>query len=93
MQPKVTACIGTCSQCAGDGEVVTIEADPVPLSLCPGCLGAILSRATGARAAILQQFNAMNSEAAGRRDRRLAELEEKASEDLAEAVRLAERLN
>jgi hypothetical protein len=43
MQPKATAHLGTCSQCAGEGEVVTITADPLDLSLCPSCMAAVLA--------------------------------------------------
>ena len=78
MEPIATAHLGTCSQCAGEGDVITIEADPLPLSLCPACLAFLLNRASGARRAIREQWRAMNR----RRPERRAELHRKAREDL-----------
>ena len=40
MQSNATAHLGACSQCAG--EVVTVDGDPLPLSLCPAGLALIL---------------------------------------------------
>ena len=78
MRPKATAHLGTGTQCAGEGDVITIEADPVPLSLCPACLAFLLNRASGARRAIREQWLAMNRRRSGNR----AELQRKAREDL-----------
>lgn len=78
MQPKATAHLGTCTHCAGEGTVITIEADPPPLSLCPACLALILARGSGIRRAIREQWLAMNRRRSGRR----AELERKARQDL-----------
>lgn len=69
---------GTCLQCAGEGDVITIEADPLPLSLCPACLALILARSSGIRRAIREQWLAMNRRRSGAR----ADLERKAREDL-----------
>ncbi len=84
MRPKATCHYGTCSQCAGEGEVITIEADPLPLSLCPACLALILARASGIRRAIREQWLAMNRRRSGTR----AELERKAREDLERVSKL-----
>jgi len=46
MKPKATYHQGTCTQCAGEGDVITIEADQIPLSLCPACLAFLLNRAS-----------------------------------------------
>ncbi len=78
MRPKATAHLGTCTQCAGEGDVITIEADPIPLSLCPACLALVLSRGSGIRRAIREQWLAMNRRRSGLR----AELEREAREDL-----------
>jgi hypothetical protein len=49
MQPNATAHLGACSHCAGEGEVITVEGDPLPLSLCPAGLALILARSSGIR--------------------------------------------
>ena len=77
-RPKAVYHLGTCTQCAGEGDVITIEADPIPLSLCPACLALILARSSGTRRAIREQWEAMHR----RRSGRLAELQRKAREDL-----------
>ena len=82
MQPKVTAHLGSCSQCAGGGDVITPEADPTPLSLCPACLAFLLNRASGARRAIREQWSAVNRRKADRRRKRWAELQRKARGDV-----------
>ena len=78
MRPKATAHLGTCSQCAGEGGVITIEGDPIPLSLCPACLALVLSRGSGIRRGIREQWLVMNRRRSGTR----SELERKAREDL-----------
>ena len=47
MQSNATAHLGACSQCAG--EVVTVDGDPLPLSLCPAGLALFLVRSSGVR--------------------------------------------
>ncbi len=42
MRPKVVCHDGTCCQCTGEGTVITIEANPLPVSLCPTCLVAMI---------------------------------------------------
>ena len=49
MQSIATAHLGACSQCAREGEVVTVDGDPPPLSLCPAGLALILVRSSGIR--------------------------------------------
>jgi len=49
MQPNATARLGACSQCAGEGEVVTVDGDPLPLSLCPATTALILAWSSGIR--------------------------------------------
>ena len=78
MQPEATAHLGTCTQCAGEGDVITIEADPIPLSLCPACLALVLSRSSGTRRAIREQWLAMKR----RRSERRAELQHQARANL-----------
>jgi len=82
MRPKATAHLGTCSQCTGDGEVITIEADPFPLSLCPSCLAAVLASGSGIRSAIVKQWRRVNRKAAAQQAGRRAELQRKARADL-----------
>ena len=82
MRPRATAHLGTCTQCAGEGDVITIEADPAPLSLCPACLAFLLNRASGARRAIREQWLAANRRKASKRRKRRAELQRQARADL-----------
>ena len=86
MRPKATAHLGTCTQCAGEGDVITIEAGRLPLSLCPACLALILARSSGTRRAIREQWLTMNRRRSGTR----AELERKAREDLERAAKLGD---
>ena len=86
MRPKATAHYGICSQCAGKGDVITIEADPLPLSLCPACLALVLSRGSGIRRAIREQWLAMSRRRSGTR----AELQRKAREDLERVAKLGD---
>ena len=78
MIPKATAHLGTCTQCAGEGDVITIEADPLPVSLCP----AGLARSSGTRRVMWEQWSAVNRKRSAQRGRRRAELERKAQKDL-----------
>ena len=78
MRAKATAHYGICSQCAGEDDVITIDADPLPLSLFPSCLALVLSRGSGIRRAIREQLLAMDRRRSGRR----AELQRKARQDL-----------
>ncbi len=82
MKPKATAHLGTCTQCAGQGDVITIEADPIPLSLCPACLALILARASGIRRAIRAQWLTMQR----RRSEQRVELQKQARSDLERAA-------
>ena len=82
MSSKATAHLGTCTHCAGEGDVITIEADPLPLSLCPACLALIISNASGIRRAIRERWALLNRRAAAQRGRRLAELARKARVDV-----------
>ena len=81
---------GTCTQCAGEGDVITIEADPLPQSLCPSCLAVILARASGIRRAVREQWALMNRRASAQRAERRAELERKARADVEWVARLDE---
>ena len=85
MQPKATSHHGTCSQCAGIGDVITIEANPIPLSLCPFCLAAILATASGTRRAIVEQWRRLNRKRSGEESKQRAELQRKAQADLERA--------
>ena len=54
MQSRVICHDGTCFQCTGEGTVITIKANSLPVSLCLKCLAFILSDATGIRSAIVK---------------------------------------
>jgi len=60
LQPEAVHHHGTCLQCTGEGEVITIEADPIPLSLCPAYLAVIVARSSGIRRAAREKRLAMN---------------------------------
>ncbi len=77
-RPKATYNQGTCTQCAGEGDVITIDAAPLPLSLCPSCLALILARSSGTRRAIREQWLAMNRRVSETR----SELQRKGRADL-----------
>lgn len=83
-RPKAIYHYGTCSQCAGEGDVITIDADPLPLSLCPSCLALVLSRGAGIRRAIREQWLAMNRRLSETR----SELQRKARADLERVSKL-----
>ncbi len=46
-RPKATYHLGTCTQCGGEGDVLTIPANPLPLTLCPSCLASLIGTAAG----------------------------------------------
>ena len=54
MTPKATAHDGICLGCNGEGTVITIEANPLPLLLCPSCMARLIGETTGIRSAILK---------------------------------------
>lgn len=60
MRPKGTVRLGTGNQCDGEGDVITVEADPIPYSLCPACLALILGRSSGIRHAIGERWRDMH---------------------------------
>ena len=82
MRPKATYHLGTCHQCHGEGDVLTIPGNPLDLSLCGACLASLIADAAGIRSAIRERWAVMNRKAAAQRDRRRAELERKAQADL-----------
>ena len=83
-RPKAVYHLGTCTQCAGEGDVITIEADPLPLSLCPACLALILARSSGIRRAIREQLLAMDR----KQNERRAKLERKTRADVERVAKL-----
>ena len=81
---------GTSTQCHGEGDVLTIPGNPLDLSLCGACLALLIADATGIRSAIRERWAMMNRRAAKQRDRRRAELERKAQEDLERVLKMDE---
>jgi hypothetical protein len=81
-RPKATYHHGTCQQCAGEGDVLTIAGDPVDLSLCGDCLALPIANATGIRSAIRERWAAMSRRRSVERQRQRADLGRKAQEDL-----------
>ena len=81
-RPKATYHYGTCHQCQGEGDVLTIPGNPLDLSLCGACLASIIADTTGIRSAIRERWVVMNRRGAIQRDKRRAELERKAQEDV-----------
>ncbi len=90
MTPKATAHYGICSHCAGEGDVITIDADPIPLSLCPACLALIISNASGTRWAIREQWTAVNRKRSAQQQQRRVALERKAQENVEKVARADE---
>jgi len=84
MQPKATTHLGICSECAGEREVISIEGDPLPLSLCPACLAMNLGWFSGIRGAIREQWRGMHRRGSERR----AELQAKARADLERVAKM-----
>ena len=62
----------------------------LPLSQCPSCLAFLIADATGIRSAIRERWAMMNQRVAKQRDKRRAELERKAQEDLERVLRMDE---
>ena len=84
MKPRLKATYhhGTCHQCHGEGDVLTIPGNPLDLSLCGACLALLIADATGIRSVIRERWTLMNRKRSAQRDKRLAELERKAQDDL-----------
>jgi hypothetical protein len=78
LQPKATAHLGTCSQRAGEGEVVTSTADPLDLSRCSSCMAAVLATGSGIRSAIVKRWRWVNRRAAAQQAGRRAGAERQA---------------
>ena len=89
-RPKATYHYGTCHQCHGEGDVLTIPGNPLDLSLCGACLALLIADATGIRSAIRERWTMMNQRAAAQRDKRRAELERKAQADLERVAKMDE---
>ena len=89
-QPKAVYHHGTSHQCDGEGDVLTIPGNPLDLSLCGSCLALLIADATGIRSAIRERWAMMNQRVAKQRDKRRAELERKAQEDLERVLRMDE---
>jgi hypothetical protein len=60
MQPRTILQPGTCLQCGGEGDVLTIAADPLDLSLCGDCLAFLIGDAAGIRSAIRKRWHGSN---------------------------------
>jgi len=88
MQAKATAHLGICSQWAGEGDVITIEADPIPLSLCPSCLAAILATGSGLRSGIVKRWRPVNRKAAAQQAGRRAAAQRQARANLERVAKL-----
>ena len=81
-RPKAVSHHGTCTQCAGEGDVITIEADPLPLSLCPACMAAVLATGSGIRSAIVKRWRQVNRKVAAQQAGRRAEAQRQAGANL-----------
>ena len=46
-RPKAVYHLGTCRQCTGESDVLTIPSNPLDLSLCGDCLTLLISDAAG----------------------------------------------
>ena len=99
MQLRVTCHDGTCHQCTGEGTVITIEANPLPVSLCPTCPAGMIpadrgtyhrNDATGIRSAIVERWREIKRRESEARRKRLAELEQNARDDLERVARMDE---
>ena len=84
IQPEATAHFDPCSQRVGEGKEITIEADRIPLSLCPACLELMLARSSGIRRAIREQRRGMHRRGSERR----AGLRAKAPADLERVAKM-----
>ena len=63
-RPKAVYHLGTCHQCNGEGDVLTIPGNPLDLSLCGSCLALLIADAAGIRSAIRERWTMMNQRAA-----------------------------
>ena len=97
MNLKAACHDGTCHQCTGEGTVITIEANPLPVSLCPACLARMIpadrgmyhrNDATGIRSAIVKRWREIKRREREARGKRLAELERRAREDVERVARM-----
>jgi len=59
MRPKATAHYGICSQCDGEGDVITVDADPLDLSLCGDSLAPLRAGAAGLRSTIRERWGGL----------------------------------
>jgi len=89
-RPKAVYHLGTCHQCNGEGDVLTIPVNPLDLSLCGACLALLIADAAGIRSAIRERWTLVNKQAAAQRNKRRAELERKAKEDLEKMAKLGD---
>ena len=89
-RPKATYHLGTCLQCHGEGDVLTIPGNPLDLSLCGACLALLIADATGIRSAIRERWALANRKRSTQQRRRRAELERKAKEDLERVAKLGD---
>ena len=81
-RPKAVSHHGTCLQFAGEGDVITIEADPLPLSFCPACLAAVLATGSGIRSAIVRRWRQAHRKAAAKQAGRRAAAQRQARANL-----------
>ena len=89
-RPRATYHHGTCRQCHGEGNVLTIPGNPLAVSLCGGCVALVIADAAGIRSAIRERWAMINRRAVEQRGRRRAELERKAQEDLERVLKMDE---
>ena len=59
-RPKATYHLGTCHQCTGEGDVLTIAGTPLDLSHCGACLAFLIADAAGIRSAIRDRWALSN---------------------------------
>lgn len=62
--------------------MITIEANPLPVSLCPECLAGLINDATGIRSAIVERWREIKRKESEARRKYLEDLEQKAREDV-----------
>jgi hypothetical protein len=89
-RPKAVYHLGTCLQCGGEGDVLTIPDNPIDLSLCGDCLGFLMRDAAGIRSATRERWAWHDQRAVARDYRRLTRLEQKAQRDIERALRMDE---
>ena len=90
MRPKATVHYGICPQCAGKGEMITITADGLDLSLCTSCMAAVLATGSGIRSAIVKRWRWVNRRAAAQQAHGRAAVQRQARANLERVAKRGE---